>query len=99
MLHCHSLDITGRSAHVIGRVSMDTSIIDLSSAADLKPSLGDLVEVCGPSQSLDELAKAIGSIPNEVLTTLGSRSVRSYVGDHVLSVAGSLHRPGDRRDY
>lgn len=89
----------GRSAHVIGRVSMDTSIIDLSSAADLKPSLGDLVEVCGPSQSLDELAKAIGSIPNEVLTTLGSRSVRSYVGDHVLSVAASLHRPGDRRDY
>lgn len=71
----------GRAAGVLGRVSMDTSIIDLSSAADLKPSLGDLVEVCGPSQSVDELAKSIGSIPNEVLTALGSRSVRSYLGD------------------
>ncbi|MER9158374.1 alanine racemase [Mesorhizobium sp. M0778] len=70
----------GRAANVIGRVSMDTSIIDLSSAADLKPSPGDLVEVCGPSQSVDELAKSIGSIPNEVLTTLGSRSVPSYIG-------------------
>ncbi|BCH12540.1 alanine racemase (plasmid) [Mesorhizobium sp. 131-3-5] len=80
----------GRSAPVIGRVSMDTSIIDLSSAADLKPSLGDLVEICGPSQSLDDLAKAIGSIPNEVLTTLGSRSVRSYVGDPEFSVAAQI---------
>ncbi|MER9001788.1 alanine racemase [Mesorhizobium australicum] len=69
----------GRGTPVIGRVSMDTSIIDLSSAADLQPSLGDLVEVCGQSQSVDELAKAIGSIPSEVLATLGSRSVRSYV--------------------
>ncbi|WP_352973513.1 alanine racemase [Mesorhizobium sp. M1334] len=79
----------GRAAGVIGRVSMDTSIIDLSAAADLKPSLGDLVEVCGPSQSVDELAKSIGCIPNEVMTALGSRSVRSYIGGRDLS---GLHR-------
>lgn len=64
----------------IGRVSMDSIVLDISdlAAGSLKP--GDMVEMIGPSQTLDEVAGYSGTIAYEVLTSLGKRFLRRYIG-------------------
>lgn len=64
----------------IGRVSMDSIILDISAlpAGTLKP--GDMVQMIGPSQTLDEVAGFTGTIGYEVLTSLGHRFHRTYLG-------------------
>jgi alanine racemase len=66
----------GERLAAAGRVSMDSVILD-AGAADLSP--GDLVELIGPHQSLEEVAAAAGTIPYEILTALGQRFERRYV--------------------
>ena len=66
----------GQALGAAGRVSMDSVILDIGSAA-LKP--GDLVELIGPHQSLGEVAATAGTIPYEILTALGQRFERRYV--------------------
>jgi alanine racemase len=64
----------------IGRVSMDSIILDISDLPEglLRP--GDMVEMIGPSQTLDEVAGFSGTIAYEVLTSLGHRFHRRYIG-------------------
>lgn len=63
-----------------GRVSMDSIILDITSLAPgaLKP--GDLVDLIGPEQSVDQVAEHAGTIGYEILTGLGARFHRRYVG-------------------
>ena len=63
-----------------GRVSMDSIILDITSLAPgaLKP--GDLVELIGPNQTIDEVAAHAGTIGYEILTGLGPRFHRRYIG-------------------
>ncbi len=63
-----------------GRVSMDSIILDLSglAAGRLKP--GDLVELIGPDQTVDDVAALAGTIGYEILTGLGGRFHRRYEG-------------------
>ncbi|MCB9988215.1 MAG: alanine racemase [Rhodospirillales bacterium] len=69
------LYLNGRPCPVIGRVSMDLVTIDIGDQ-DARP--GDMVEVIGPHQSVDDLAASAGTISYEVLTSLGHRFERSY---------------------
>ncbi len=64
----------------IGRVSMDSIILDISAlpAGRLKP--GDYVQMIGPSQTLDEVAGLSGTIGYEILTSLGRRYHSRYAG-------------------
>jgi alanine racemase len=62
----------------VGRVSMDLITLDASDAPGLVP--GDTVRLLGPSQSVDDLADAAGTIGYEILTSLGTRYARAYVG-------------------
>jgi alanine racemase len=66
---------------IAGRVSMDSLTLDISAlpADMLKP--GDFVELIGPHQTVDEVAAAAGTIGYEILTSLGGRYVRRYLGD------------------
>lgn len=62
---------------VLGRVSMDVVIVDIS---DLHPhplEIGDRLDVFGP-QSVDQLARDAGTIGYECLTALGRRFERVY---------------------
>ncbi|MBU2233019.1 MAG: alanine racemase [Alphaproteobacteria bacterium] len=64
---------------VVGRVSMDSLTVD---ATDVPPDsirTGSYVEIVGPHQSAEELAKDAGTINYEILTSLGSRYRRVYV--------------------
>ncbi|TIQ48197.1 alanine racemase [Mesorhizobium sp.] len=64
----------------VGRVSMDSIILDISALPAGRPGEGDLVELIGPSQSVDDAAAHAGTIGYEVLTSLGARFHRRYIG-------------------
>lgn len=65
----------------IGRVSMDSIILDISDLPEGRLQAGDMVEMIGPSQTLDEVAGFSGTIAYEVLTSLGQRFHRHYLGN------------------
>ncbi len=66
----------GVACPILGRVSMDLIICDVTALDPLPDSL----EALGPSQGIDALAAATGTIGYEVLTTLGRRYARRYTG-------------------
>lgn len=64
----------------LGRVSMDSIILDITALPPGRLRDGDLVELLGPSQSVDDAAGHAGTIGYEILTSLGPRFHRDYVG-------------------
>ncbi|MDV7340643.1 alanine racemase [Terasakiella sp. A23] len=60
---------------VVGRVSMDLISIDITG---LDCEEGQLVDVIGPHNPPDDLAKRAGTIGYEILTNLGARYKRIY---------------------
>lgn len=68
---------------VIGRVSMDLTTLDVTAVPQLRA--GDTVELMGPRLPVDEVAEAAGTIGYEVLTRLGRRYQRVYLGGAVPS--------------
>ena len=61
---------------VIGRVSMDLITVDVTHLDEVP----ETVNVLGPEQTIDQLAAHAGTIGYEVLTSLGSRYNRRYIG-------------------
>jgi alanine racemase len=68
----------GRPCPAVGRVSMDLITVDVTDLAEVPDSL----DVLGPEQGVDALAAAANTIGYEVLTSLGQRYARSYLGAH-----------------
>jgi alanine racemase len=56
-----------------GRVSMDSIILDVSALEPGRLRPGDLVELIGPHQGVDDVAALSGTIGYEILTGLGRR--------------------------
>ena len=97
----------GQRADVIGRISMDQCVVDITACPDVRE--GDCAVVLGQQGdeviALDEYAELSGSIPHEALTSLGSRVPRVYwrggevvacatlAGEEWLDIRGS--RPGE----
>lgn len=77
----------GQALPITGRVSMDSITVDVSNLAPDRLRAGSEVEVIGDHQSVDDLAKAIGTIGYEVLIGLGHRYERNYLGAVDLSPA------------
>jgi alanine racemase len=80
--------IAGRRCPLVGRVSMDLTIADVTDVPEDAARPGDLVELFGQSIDLDDFAARSGTIGYHVLTGLGSRYEREYVGG-ASSVDGS----------
>jgi alanine racemase len=59
--------LAGVKCAVLGRVSMDLVIVDVTDCAAARP--GAMVEFLGPNAPLDEIAALAGTAPYEVLTT------------------------------
>lgn len=68
--------VRGRRCPFVGHVSMDLIVIDVSDVANAQR--GDLVELIGPTITIDELAARAGTIGYEILTNLGRRFYRRY---------------------
>lgn len=63
---------------IVGRVSMDLLTIDVG---DVPPDLaqpGMTVDIIGPRQDVDDIARAAGTIGYEILAALGNRYRRVY---------------------
>ena len=69
--------IGGVRVPVVGRVSMDLITLDVTDIAPVEP--GDEVEFVGDTISLEEAARAAGTVNYEILTGLGTRFPRHYV--------------------
>ncbi|MEW9612310.1 alanine racemase [Shinella sp. S4-D37] len=63
---------------IVGRVSMDSITIDISALPEGRLTLGSRVEILGPHQSLEDVARDAGTIAYEILTGLGHRYRRQY---------------------
>jgi alanine racemase len=64
---------------LIGRVSMDLITLDATAATGLMA--GDMVELIGSDYDINALASDAGTIPYEILTSLGRRYRRCYLDD------------------
>ena len=72
----------GYKLPICGRVSMDLVICDLEAVPQEEyPNPGDMVEVIGAHQTIDDLAASAGTISYEILTALGARYRRSYINN------------------
>lgn len=65
---------------VVGRVSMDLITLDVSEVPRERVALGDMVEILGPRYTVDDAGADAGTIGYEILTSLGHRYHRRYVG-------------------
>lgn len=72
--------IHGKRAPVLGRVTMDLMLFDVTDLGPGNVSAGDWIELFGKNIAVDEAATAAGTISYEMLTSLGSRYYRHYVG-------------------
>ncbi|MCW5772497.1 MAG: alanine racemase [Rhodospirillaceae bacterium] len=66
---------------VIGRVSMDLVTLDVSSVPRESCRVGDWVELIGPHLGVDAVAERAGTNGYEILTSLGPRYRRTYLGE------------------
>jgi alanine racemase len=76
------VQVGGARATIAGRVCMDQLVVDLG---DRPARRGDVATVFGPGHdgepTAEDWATASGTIAYEVVTRLGGRTVRTYVGE------------------
>ena len=74
-----AVHVGGAEAPVVGRVSMDLAVIDVTGLPEGATQVGAPVDLLGPQQTADELGERAGTIGYEVLTSLGRRYRRIYI--------------------
>lgn len=72
--------LDGQALPLVGRVSMDTITIDVTEVPEDRIHAGTLIDLAGPGNGVDAIAACAGTIGYEVLTSLGQRYARQYVG-------------------
>ena len=72
--------VAGSRAPLVGRVSMDLAIVDVTDLPENAVKPGDPVELFGGSIDLDDFATRSGTIGYHLLTSLGPRYQRTYIG-------------------
>ncbi len=72
--------IKGRRVPVVGRVSMDLTTFDVGALDQASVRPGDWIDLIGAGISADDVAERAGTIGYEVLTALGPRHERRFVG-------------------
>ncbi|WP_188149818.1 alanine racemase [Teredinibacter waterburyi] len=75
----NSADTGGWFAPVVGRISMDSTVIDITDLPAGVVAPGCAVEMLGANVTLADFARAAETIDYEVLTSLGARYRRVYV--------------------
>ncbi len=70
--------IDGVQVPVAGTVSMDSITLDVTGLPEMRVAPGQVVELLGPHQHVDEVASQAGTIGYEMLTRLGARFHRRY---------------------
>jgi alanine racemase len=68
------------AAPILGRVSMDLITVDVTDVPETHSTRGAWVELMGPHITAQTVAHHAGTIDYEVLTNLGARALRRYIG-------------------
>ena len=63
---------------MIGRISMDLMIIDISKVRN-KIKIGDHLEIFGKNLNLDGFAKVSDTSPYDIITSVSERCERVYI--------------------
>ena len=71
--------VAGHKVPVLGRITMDMTIFDVTDVPANTVRTGDYIELVGRHIPLDEAATAAGTIGYELLTSLGLRYQRRYI--------------------
>ncbi|WP_394688676.1 alanine racemase [Hoeflea sp.] len=72
--------IAGKRVPVIGKITMDLTMFDVTDLPENAVDAGDWLELLGQTITLEEAAAAAGTISYEMLTSLGQRYALRYVG-------------------
>ena len=75
-----SLLVAGRPCPIVGRISMDLTALDVTDLPENAVRRGDLATVIGEGRDADAVGEMLGTIGYEVLTSLGRRHARLYLG-------------------
>jgi alanine racemase len=70
--------VAGKRCPIVGRISMDLLMVDITDLANGAVRRGDFATLIGGELSIDEVAAAAGTIGYEVLTRLGMRCHLNY---------------------
>jgi len=68
----------GTPLPIVGRISMDSITVDISSLPGNKLEEGNFVELLGKNFTIDQAASLAQTVPYEMITGLGRRHYRSY---------------------
>lgn len=71
--------LDGYEAPIIGRITMDLIMIDVTDIPEELTRRGQWVELFGPNIPIDDVASIAGTISYEILTSLGLRAQRQYL--------------------
>lgn len=71
--------VAGERVPVVGRITMDLTMFDIGALGENHVRAGDYIELFGHNISLDDAARAAGTIGYELLTSLGGRYLRRYI--------------------
>lgn len=75
--------VGGVEVPVAGRISMDLTVLDITDVEEVSgraPSIGDFAVFLDDTLTVDRMAAQADTIGYEILTRLGSRAERRYVG-------------------
>ena len=74
-----SMVVAGQQAPTVGRICMDSCMIDITDIADVNE--GDSVTIFSPAagNSAEDMALALDTIPYEILTSVSKRVKRIYI--------------------
>jgi alanine racemase len=75
----HHFYLHGTPVPLVGRVSMDLIVVDVSHVPEATIQIGDMVEIAGTHQRIDDVAAQIGTIGYELMTQIGHRIERNYI--------------------
>jgi alanine racemase len=75
--------LDGIKVPVMGRVSMDLITFDVTNVPDSATQPGNFVDIISHAVTIDDVARAAGTIGYEILTSLGHRFHRRYLSPPV----------------
>ena len=71
--------INNTKLKILGRVSMDLTVIDISVFKSGEVRKGDIVEIFGPNRSLEEFARMNKTIPYEILCAIAKNNPKIII--------------------
>ena len=92
----HFVTFHGKRVPIIGRVSMDLTIVDMSRVKK-QPRIGDWVEMQG--EHLETDAAALNTINYELLVRLGQRCRKIYIRHIIHFHLPKAHHPGKQKAH